>query len=119
MNKMWIVQEDDDSYYFDVIGAATAEDAAKMYVARSKKTQIEDIEKGKELYAKLLAEGRISDPWEQSGFRVNVVLPQEVQVVPMRDADGYRDEDIAEDSKYEKQAFRNLFDWNKKVRVRL
>lgn len=117
---LWLVSDSEmTEHYHDVIGAVTAEDAARTFMAAAKAEQVEEIAYGKRRYEELKAAGEITEPWSQSGFPVNIVLPTEIVVVPMKSSTTYHDRGVATDRKYQSQAFDSLWDWDGLVKVKL
>ena len=118
MNKFsfFLASQDDYWDYMDLIGAESAFDAAKKYMARYKESQISAIEDAKCYY--LLA--KKSDCMVECDHPPDerIVLPSEIHVVPMCVPAGYHD-GICSDRKYKAQAFDELWDWDKKVVIRL
>lgn len=116
---LWIVSDAEEFWYSDVIGASSPEDAARKYLAASKVMQLEEIAADRKHYDELIAAKVISDPWETSGFRVNVVLPTQLYVVPLNPVTTYHDRYIRDERKDRAQAFHNMWNWDQIKEVRL
>jgi hypothetical protein len=110
-------------YYSDVIGAATALDAVRRYVAAKKLANAEDTAMWRGVYDNLVGQGRMSDgkggvtrfeDWHQPE-----ALPQECMAVPALETATYHDRCVSSDRKYESEAFNALWNWARAERVRL
>lgn len=117
MKTLFKVYEEENDYYFDVVSAATAEDAAKAYVAGVKECQLEGIADSRRLYEELKESGELDMPWEKSPMYETVCLPSVVTVIPMH-AD-IHEKSISDERKYMAEAFESLWDRKRKVQVRL
>jgi curved DNA-binding protein CbpA len=119
---LWQVAEDEDMYYCDVIGAESALEAARKFIAVLKADQVREIENNRAEYDALVRRGEIdpkAEPFDRSGYQCSVFLPSSVICIPQFDPTTYHDRSISSDRKYEAQAFNELWDLSRKVEVRL
>lgn len=110
---LWRVTDDNHFYYSDVIGAESALDAARVFVARLKIDQVAEIEIGKNECSDM------NESFEDSGYPSQVVLPDVIFCVQMHDVKSYHNPGVIDDTKRRAQAFDDLWDWKNLVHVRL
>jgi hypothetical protein len=131
--RLWRVTTDDRSptgsdevswYYSDVIGAETALEAVRRYVANKKVQIAEDLVMWRDVYGTMVRDGRMTTdangeyiPFER--WHEPDPLPQRCVVVPMRDTSKLHIMSVSSDRKYESEAFNSLWNWEAMEAVRL